>query len=184
MRVLVAYETAHGSTAETAERIAQVLRDRGAEVDVMRCRKVGSLEGYDAFVVGSPIWAGKWLKPARRFVVRHEGTLSSRPTAYFCASGAASREEGRADVERQIFPKLRNYAEGVEPVAIGNFAGVINFPAYGLLLRLVMRAISKSQGAATSGYHDMRDWEQIEAWASEVYDLLAERLGGAGGENQ
>lgn len=182
MRVLVAYETAHGSTAETAERIAQVLRDRGAEIEVMRCRKVESVEGYDAFVVGSPIWAGKWLKPARRFVARHEGTLSSRPTAYFCASGAASREEGRADLERHVVPKLRSYAEGVEPVAIGNFAGVMNFQAYSLPLRLVMKAISKSQGAPTSGYHDLRDWEQIESWASEVYDLLAERLGEAAGE--
>lgn len=38
MKVLVAYETAHKSTAEVAEAIATTLREGGDEADVARCR--------------------------------------------------------------------------------------------------------------------------------------------------
>ena len=179
MQVLVAYETAHGSTRETAETIADVLRERGAECDVVRCREAESIDGYDAYIVGSAIWALNWLRPARQLVLGNTDTLATAPVAYFCTSASGGRESGRAEVEEKVIPRLRDLAVEVTPVAIGNFGGVINYEAYNLPIRLVMKAILKAKGEPTSGYHDMRDWEQIRAWASEVYDLFAARLAGA-----
>ncbi|MGD9496790.1 MAG: flavodoxin domain-containing protein [Armatimonadota bacterium] len=175
MRILVAYETAHGSTAETAEAVAEVLRERGAHVDVMRCRTVRSVEGYDAFVVGAPIWAGNWLKPARAFVRRHEATLAAHPTAWFFASGAGGTQE-REKVEQEVTPRLREYAPMVTPVAVGSFAGVIDYAKYNFILRAMMRALAKKEGNPTEGRHDMRDWERIKAWAAEVHEQFAARL--------
>ncbi len=176
MKVLIAYETAHGSTTATAEAVANALRERGAGVEVRRCRECRDIEGFDAYIIGAPVWGGNWLGPAKKFVRRHQAALAQHPTAYFHASGAAGVEESRADVIALMEPRLRKYAPRVEPVAIGAFGGVIDFDLYNLPIRLIMKAIVGRGGHRTYGRHDLRDWEQISAWANEVYDLFAARL--------
>lgn len=175
MRILVAYETAYGSTAETAEAIGEALRACGSHVDVVRCREVRSVDGYDAFVVGAPVWASNWLKPAQAFVRRFREALARHPTAYFHASGAAGEAKTRDDIVEIMEPRLRRYAPEVEPVAIGAVGGVVDFDAYSLPIRLLMKAVVGRAGGPTSGRHDLRDWEQIRTWASQVYDIFAAR---------
>jgi menaquinone-dependent protoporphyrinogen oxidase len=61
MRVLVTAATRYGATAEIAAAIAE------------------GVDGYDAVVVGSAVYAGHWLKPVRELVERHAGALAGRP---------------------------------------------------------------------------------------------------------
>ncbi len=68
-RILVAYATRAGSTAEVAEVVAGVLRESGAEieVDVRPVREVRVLAGYDAVVLGTAMRRrGRQYSPARR----------------------------------------------------------------------------------------------------------------------
>ncbi len=177
MRVLVAYETAHGSTKEIAEKVAEALREAGMDADVGRCRQIGDVSGYDAFVIGTPIWGGKSLGPFRKFLRRNAEVLASAPVAVFIASGAATTEEGKADIAATAIPNVLADAPGVEPLSIGNFAGVIDFAAYNLPMRLIMKAILRSQGGPTTGRHDHRQWDEISAWAKDVADAFALGLG-------
>lgn len=170
MRVLVAYETAHGSTVEIAEAIAEVLRERGAEVDVARCREVQDVAGYDAFVVGAAVWASNWLRSAQAFVRRFAETLAQRPTAYFHVSGAGGDDPEK--IAAIMEPRLRGYAPQVAPVAIGTFGGVVDYAKYNLPIRLIMKAVVGREGGPTSGRHDLRDWDAVRAWAGEVYELF------------
>jgi menaquinone-dependent protoporphyrinogen oxidase len=171
MRVLVAYETGHGSTAGIAEAIGQAMQAAGAEVTIQRCRDVQGVTGFDAFVIGSPIWAGKWLKPAARFLKQNALTLLRLPTAIFLATGADG-DAHLAMVMRDYVPKVTSIVPEFEPVSVGNFAGMLNFPKYSILVRLLMIAINRFVGGPTSGVHDYRDWDAIEAWAEETYDLF------------
>jgi menaquinone-dependent protoporphyrinogen oxidase len=180
MNILVAYETAHGSTTGIAEAIAQAMQEAGAEVTVERCRKVEDVSGYDAFVIGSPIWVGKWLKPAAVFLKRNADAIAKHPHAIFLATAAAGHEAHKPAVMRDYVPKVLGLVPNLDPVAIGNFAGVLNFPRYPLPMRLIMAGISRSGGGPTNGYNDFRDWDEIKAWAEETYRLFAERLGEAG----
>lgn len=175
MKVFVAYETGHGSTAETAEEIAKVIREAGADVEVQRCRDVKDPNGYDAYIVGSPIWVGKWLGPARAFVKDNASMLADHPTAIFMTSGAAVDEEGRQMVIDRWLPGILSAMSGVEPVAIGNFPGVLNFPEYNIAVRLMMKAICAVSGAPTSGVHDFRDMDEIRQWATETYEIFRGR---------
>ena len=51
MSILVTYGTKMQGTAGLAEMVAEALRTKGHEVDVLEARRVGGLEGYEAVIV-------------------------------------------------------------------------------------------------------------------------------------
>ena len=77
MRALVTYASKHGSTAQVAERIAHALVGSGAMVDVLPVREVGDVARYEAVVLGSSVYFGKWAAEAVRFVSRRIFALMS-----------------------------------------------------------------------------------------------------------
>jgi menaquinone-dependent protoporphyrinogen oxidase len=64
-RVLVTAASKHGATAEIAEAIAEVLAGNGLDPAVVPPDEVDDVAAYDAVVLGSAVYAGHWLKPAR-----------------------------------------------------------------------------------------------------------------------
>ncbi len=95
MRVLVAAATKYGATAEIAQAIAETLGEHGLEAAVLPPEQVEGVEGYDAVVVGSAVYAGHWLKPARELVERHAGALAGR-----CGCSPAARSATRPSRRR------------------------------------------------------------------------------------
>ena len=61
MRVLVSAASRHGATTEIAARIADGLGQAGIEAVVVEPDAVNSLEGFDGVVLGSGVYAGRWL---------------------------------------------------------------------------------------------------------------------------
>jgi menaquinone-dependent protoporphyrinogen IX oxidase len=68
VRVLVTAASRHDATREIAETIADGLRRRGVDAEARPLDEVVSLDGFDAVVLGSAIYMGRWLKTAREFV--------------------------------------------------------------------------------------------------------------------
>jgi menaquinone-dependent protoporphyrinogen IX oxidase len=83
MRVLVTGATKYGATAEIAAAIAEALGKHGLEATVLPPEQVERVDGYDTVVVGSAVYAGHWLKPARELVERHARDLAGRPVWLF-----------------------------------------------------------------------------------------------------
>jgi len=92
--VLVAVASKHGATQEIAEAIGRVLAERGVGADVMRVDDVTDATGYEAVVLGSAVYMGNWLEPARRFVEDHADELAAQPTWLF-SSGRPGSRRGR-----------------------------------------------------------------------------------------
>ena len=80
-RVLVAYATHTGSTAEVASAIGEELASV-AQVEVRPMTEVTSIKGFDAVVVGGPMILG-WHRQARSFLRRNRGQLGQVPFAVF-----------------------------------------------------------------------------------------------------
>jgi len=58
--------------------------EAGQEAEARRpVEAVGDLTGYDAFVVGSAVYAGHWQKEASAFVQRNRTVLASRQSRGF-----------------------------------------------------------------------------------------------------
>lgn len=166
-RILVAYATRAGSTAEVADRIGGILAKRGAVADVKPLGDVGTVENYHAVVIGSAVRAGRVLPEARDFVLANRSALRKVPTALFvvCMTLKDDTPENRKVVDAYLDP-LR--AE-VTPVASGLFAGRLDYSRLGFFTRLV----AKYMANAPEG--DYRDWRAIEQWAENIAHLVIVR---------
>ncbi len=162
-RILVAFASKAGSTAEVAEEIGKTLTATGAQVDVRPIRQVNDFKGYDAVVIGSAIRMGAWLPEAVQFVKKNQTILAGKPTAYFLVSGylKTNTPEMRKTVEAYLDP----VRQILEPKCIGMFAGKMDFHKLSFMDRTLAKAMKEPEG-------DWRDWEAIRAWAQGLPPIL------------
>jgi menaquinone-dependent protoporphyrinogen oxidase len=163
--ILVAYATRYGSTQEVAEAVAATLRERGLEVDLQPVRKVRTLEGYRAVVLGAPLYIGRWHKDAQRFLSLHREALTQRPVAIFTLGPTQPDEKEREGVHAQLDQELAKYP-WLSPVALELFGGKYD-PAKLRFFDKLLASLPASplhQMPAS----DVRDWKAIRAWASKL----------------
>jgi len=166
MDVLVAYASKHGSTREIAERIAADLSDGGHSADALAVTAAIDLGRYDAFVIGSAVFYGKWMNDAVEFVRRNAFVLSSRPTWLFSSGPIGAMDTFGGDQRERAVP--------AEIAALSSLVGAKSHRVfYG---RLDQKALGRFEGlvarvAGASG--DFRDWEDIDGWAGEIARSIA-----------
>jgi len=159
-RVLVAAASKHGATAQIAERIGETLRGRGCEVTVADAGQVDAVDGYDAVVLGSAVYAGHWLDDAKALADR-VAAQRRRPAVWLFSSGPVGDppkpDEDPVDVAA--------VAEATAPREHRVFAGRIDKSKLGFAERAIMIAVRAAEG-------DFRDWDAITGWADEIADTL------------
>ncbi len=179
MDVLVAYATKHGATRGIAERIAAVLRDRGFGILLRDVQEAGDIFGFDAFVIGSAVYLGKWRKEAVDFVRANSATLSRRPTWLFSSGPLGpvgtdpERRVERDVMEARELDELRDalsLESAARPREHRVFFGAIDPGTLGAAERL-MRVIPAGRHLLPEG--DFRDWSEIESWATSIADQLS-----------
>jgi menaquinone-dependent protoporphyrinogen oxidase len=165
-KVLVAYASRAGSTAEMADEIGKVLCAAGTAADVRPADRVSDVRPYQAVIVGSAVYMGRWLTAATRLVETHQDTLSRIPVATFtaCLTMNKDTEENRRQVSAYLDP-LWERAPQVHPVAKGLFAGRLDLKRLPVAYRLIVKAMKQPEG-------DMRDWDKIRAWATDLAPAL------------
>lgn len=160
-RVLVAYGTKHGATAELAERIGTVLREQGVEADVFPAADVEDLSGYTAVVLGSGVYYGRWVRGATRFLKRWKGELERMPLWLF-SSGPTGEGEAEELTAGWRFPKsIQPLLERLKPTDTALFKGKIDPERLGSLERAVVGKVKAPSG-------DYRDWKEVEGWAASI----------------
>jgi menaquinone-dependent protoporphyrinogen oxidase len=160
--VLVAYGSTNGSTADIAARIGEVLTKEGLTVDLRPAANVADLGLYDAVVLGSGLYAGRWHRDARRFARRHRKALAERPVWLF-SSGPLDASASERDIPPT--PGVRRIADRTDARGHITFGGRLEGSVKGRMARMLVRS---GKGG------DFRDFEQITAWAAEVaQDLVS-----------
>ena len=152
----------HGATDEIAAVIGDALRRAGLRVTVSSPDRVATLDGCDAVILGSAVYIGRWLEPARRFIERHQAALACRPVWLFSSGpiGDPPRpQEDPAEVGA-LLAATRARAHRV-------FPGKLDRRALGGGEKLVASAVRAPEG-------DYRPWPEIDAWAESIARALRE----------
>lgn len=167
MKLLVTYASKYGSTAEIAEVIGKELRKRSYEVEVRPVDQVGSLEGYDGFVIGSAVYAGSWMKPAAKFLRANQALLAGRPVWLF-SSGPTGPGDPNELLDGWSFPEnLAKVREKIKPKDVILFHGQLDLDKLNFAEKMIVKSIKATLG-------DYRDWLVIRGWARHIdLDLQA-----------
>ncbi|UCD99434.1 MAG: flavodoxin [Chloroflexota bacterium] len=192
-KILVAYATMAGSTAEVAQAVGEEISKHGLEVDIRPISEIKDLGDYAGVVVGAPMIMG-WHRQALRFLKRHRQVLRRMPFAVFVMAISLTQtgETGVAGVPvfvdeklpkppgdadrlnfRERYARLTKYlrpiinaTNPIKPSSIGIFGGRLE---YGRLkwwaVLFVMLVIQAPAG-------DKRNWEAIRSWAARLPEAL------------
>lgn len=163
-RILIAYASRAGSTAEVAERIGKVLEDLGFYIDLKPVKEVSTISDYDGIIVGSAVRMFKLLPETIKFSKRFSKSFKNIPVAYFivCLTMKEDTEKSR----KIALGYLKPLYEIKEPIAVGLFAGKMDYSK----LSFIWRKLFSSRKETEEG--DFRDWHLIETWAREVGKLF------------
>ncbi|GAB3147488.1 flavodoxin domain-containing protein [Amycolatopsis stemonae] len=167
MKVLVAVATRHGATREIAENVATAIGSALTEagmwslVEVRDAGLVHSVDGFDAVVLGSAVYMGHWLEPARKLAESFSDELRRRQVWLF-SSGPVGEQKRPAE----------------EPVVVDDLVRRVGARGHRLFggkidrrtLKFPERAVVTALRVADA---DNRDWPTIRAWGREIGTILA-----------
>ena len=172
MKILVAYASKHSSTKGIADFLGEKLKQKGNDVDVVEVKIGSDLGKYDAFVIGSAVYMGHWIKDAREFVSKNKNLLSRKPVWLF-SSGPVGNEpkdkQGR-DLREVSGPnEINELKEQARPREHHVFFGTFDPKDLDFFSRQFFKS-SAIRNATPIG--DFRDWKEIESWANSIASEL------------
>lgn len=188
-KVLIAYATNAGSTAEVADMIKTGLASRDLSVEIKPIADMINPAGYDAVIVGGPMIMG-WHRDAGKFLKKNQAVLSKVPVACFLTAMSLT-ETGERHIDgipiqvdpglakpphdshrlsfKEKYALLPNYvrqilraAPAVKPVSVGLFGGYMNLMLLSWWARLFVLLVIQAKPG------DLRDEKFIRDWAKEI----------------
>ena len=178
MHVLIVYGSKEGQTAKIAERIAQIIRNRGLQASTYSGKEIQadfSTDAFDAIIVGGCIHMDNYPAYLRKFVTHHRDWLNKVPSAFFTvcmaiqSQYADEREEALNYGER--FIKTTHW----HPTLIDTFAGAVKYTEYNFITRFIMKRIAKREGGSTDTSHDHEytDWDAVARFTNRFLEKIS-----------
>jgi menaquinone-dependent protoporphyrinogen oxidase len=160
MNVLITAATRHGSTMEIARIIGGILEDRGIDTDIVEPDSVSSLADYDGVVIGSAVYMGRWLEPARELIERCGRDFVGRSVWLF--SSGPLGEPAKPDGEPVDVEAMRAATGAIDHRV---FPGRILRGELGFAEKVVVAGVRAPEG-------DFRPWDDVMTWALHIADRL------------
>jgi menaquinone-dependent protoporphyrinogen oxidase len=170
--ILIVYGTTEGHTRKIAEFLAEQLKRRGRDVDLIDSATPAAAQVqpiYAAAIVAGSVHQGKYQSTLAHFVKQNRGWLKTLPCAFVSASLSAvmADEHARRELERIA---LEFYADtGWTPGVTQHVAGALLYTKYDYFKRLLMRLIAKQRGGETDASRDYEytDWNTLSAFVDD-----------------
>lgn len=164
-KVLIAYASKHGSTAEIAKKIEEDLNQSGFECTTLPVKQVKDLSGFQAIVVGTGLYMGQWQKDAVRFIKQNKALLENQKVWIF-TSGPTGEGDPVKLVQNRLVPEgLRAAIEEIKPKDIAVFHGNIVLSKLSGFEKWIIGKVNAAIG-------DFRNWQSISSWATGIANAL------------
>ena len=166
LRVLVVVASKHGSTAEIARAVATGLTTAPAgdapalSAVVVNAQQRPDPSTFDAVVLGSAVYVGRWLEDAREYAAHHATVLRARPVWLF-SSGPIGEPPFPSDEPYDAAPMRAITGARDHHVFPGRMDPT--------LLSFGERAMVTAMRAPVG---DFRDWDAVAAWAADIAATL------------
>lgn len=167
MDVLVVHASKHGATVGIAQTVAARLVEHGHSVTIFDAETADDLDraeisSRDAVVIGSAIYGGHWLKPARRFVDHHAHDLTGRPVWLFSSGPLGDPPKPEEDpVEVRLLEKK------IDARDHRVFSGSLDLAELNLAERAMVKVVKAPAG-------DFRDVDEVQSWADDIANSLVD----------
>lgn len=163
---LVTYATQYGATKEIAEKMGEVLRRAGLQVDVYPVDKVADLSPYQAVILGSGVYIGQWNKKADVFLKGNEKALADRKVWLFSSGPTGDGDPVELLKGWRVPAKLQPVVDRIQPRDVAVFHGFINPDKLHPVQKWVIKSLLKKP------FGDYRDWNAIENWTGRIVSEL------------
>ncbi|HVX43852.1 MAG TPA: flavodoxin domain-containing protein [Mycobacteriales bacterium] len=174
-RILLVYVTRRGQTQKIAERVASRLRSAGASVDIRTLPGCPGPEGYDAVVVGGPVYFSRHSRGLTRYLARHADQLDGIPTGIFQVSLTSAVVDDAHTAHAAALLRNLLARTDFEPGVVGTFAGALRFSRYNRILRRVMFSIARQEKLPVHDYTDQEytDWDGVDRFCDQMWGAIA-----------
>ncbi len=176
-RILIVYGTTEGHTRTIVQRIAEAVRMRGHQADVVDASDVPEdlgLNAYDAFILGGSVHMGKHQSALSHFAASHAALLNDHPSAFFSVSMSVTQPEPEHQEEARGY--IREFCEqtGWTPGETEMIAGALLYTEYDFFKRFIMKMIARKSGNPTDTSKDyvFTDWSKIGPFVDRVLAQL------------
>jgi menaquinone-dependent protoporphyrinogen oxidase len=178
VNILILYATLEGQTEKVAERMAQVLRNKGHQVTSQSAERIQdnfNLDSFEAAILGGSIHMGHHPKFLKNFVSQHLDWLNSNTTALFTVCMGINSQEAKSRQEAQTYGEHFIKQTNWHPALTATFAGAVKYTQYNIITRFIMKMISKHEGGSTDTSHDHEytDWDAVARFAEQFAEKIA-----------
>jgi menaquinone-dependent protoporphyrinogen IX oxidase len=193
-KVLVAYSTMSGTTADVAKAIAEELKASGQfEISITPLAEIKDLAAFDSYVIGGPMIVG-WHREVKNYLTSNQSVLAGKPVALF-ATAMSLTQTGETEVKgvpvfvdpglaappanaarlsfKEKYAAIPTYvapmlaaAGKARPVSVALFGGRLD------LYRLKLWAVLFVMLIIHAKPGEKRNWNAIKTWADQLKNQL------------
>jgi len=162
MKVLIAYATRFGTTEKCADMLAEILRKKNLEVELVDLKKNKrvKLQDYDLVVVGGSFLIVRMNAFVKKFVKRNLNILLNTKTAVFMCG---ADEDWENEIKKGFPEELLNKA-----VAKSYFGYEMNWDKMNPMFRNMMQKASKTTEPVSK-----INTENVRKFAEEIAEALS-----------
>jgi menaquinone-dependent protoporphyrinogen oxidase len=176
--VLIVYGTTEGQTRKIAEFIANVLKARGIEVELVDSAADSAALVQPicvAAIVCGSVHRHRYQASVGHFVRSNQAWLAGIPTAFVAVSLTAARHDQRSREELRSTVESFCRKAGWAPTMVRHAAGALRYSRYHWLKRFLIQRVARKQGVDTdvSRDHEYTDWDDLTRFVGEFLAATA-----------
>ena len=183
-KIAIFYGTRFGGTVGIAQKIAEVLTEKGFDVLIQNTKETGNSKkifenDFSGIIIGSGIQIGAWTSKMKHFIVDNQQHIAndSIKLGMFVSCGTAFTEEGTIKACQEYVDDFAMKL-GLKPVITAAFGGIYDFSKkskHGMIKKKLLQSIVKKESPGRfdlEDINDFRNWEKIVEFAEKFAENM------------